>query len=69
MVHSAVVKHVFDVQVEVVLVGADRPHQLGYVVGVQGAGLRWQTTGQVGEANVGHALQTGEFTVDSVDSV
>lgn len=62
MVHGAVVKGFFDVQVEVVLVGADGADQLGDVVGVQRAGLRGQTTGQVGVADVSHALWWGGFT-------
>lgn len=57
VVHGAVVKHVLDVQVKVLLVGADGPHQLCDVVGVQSAGLSWQTAGQVCVANVSHSLK------------
>lgn len=56
VVHGAVVEGFLDVQVEVVLVGADGAQQLGDVVGVQRAGLRGQATGQVGVADVSHAL-------------
>lgn len=62
VVHSAVVEGFLDVQVEVVLVGADGAQQLGDVVGVQRAGLRGQTTGQVGVADVSHALRWWRFT-------
>lgn len=58
VIHGPVIKHVLDVQVKVLLVGADGPYQLCDVVGVQGAGLRGQTAGQVRVADVGHALQT-----------
>ena len=57
VVHGPVVKHVLDIEVEVVLVGADGPHQLGDVVGVQSAGLCWQTARQVCVADMGHSLQ------------
>lgn len=57
MVHGSVVEVLLDVEEEVLLVGADGPHQLGDVVGVQGAGLGGQTAGQVGEADVGHSLK------------
>lgn len=58
MVHGAVVEHVLDVQVKVLLVGADGPHQLCDVVGVQSAGLSGQTTRQVRVANVSHPLKS-----------
>lgn len=57
VIHGSVVKNVLDVEEKVLLVWTDGPQQLGDVVGVQGAGLRWQTAGQVGVANVGHSLQ------------
>lgn len=57
MIHSSIVKTVLDIQVKVVLVGADCPHQLSDVVGVQSAGLCGQTAGQVRVANMGHSLQ------------
>lgn len=56
VVHGAVVKGFLDVQVEVFLVGADGAQQFGDVVGVERAGLRGQTTGQVGVSDVSHAL-------------
>lgn len=58
VIHGPVVKHVLDVEVKVLLVGADGPHQLCDVVGVQSAGLRGQTAGQIRVADVRHALQT-----------
>lgn len=57
MVHGPVVKHLLDVEVKVLLVRADGPHQLCDIVGVQSAGLRRQTAGQVCVADVSHSLQ------------
>lgn len=57
VVHGPVVKRILDVQIKVLLVRADGTHQLGDVVGVQRAGLCGQTAGQVGVANVSHALR------------
>lgn len=56
VIHGAVVKLFLYVQVEVLRVGADGPHQLGDVVGVQSAGLCRQTAGQVCVANMSHSL-------------
>lgn len=41
MIHGPVVKLLLDIKVKVLLVGADGPDQLGDVVGIQSAGLRW----------------------------
>lgn len=57
VVHGPIVKHFLDIEVKVLLVGADGPHQLSDVVGVQSAGLRRQTAGKVGVADVGHSLK------------
>lgn len=56
MSHGPVVKHLLDIKEKVLLAGADGPHQLSDVVGVQGAGLCRQTAGQVCVADVGHTL-------------
>lgn len=56
VIHGPVVKRLLDVEVKVLLVGADGPHQLGDVVWVQRAGLRWQATGQVCVADMGYTL-------------
>lgn len=63
VIHGPVIKDVLDVEVKVLLVGADGPHQLCDVVGVQSAGLRGQTAGQIRVADVRHALQTGKGVV------
>lgn len=39
MIHGPIVKHVLDVEVEVLLIWADRSQQLSDVVGIQSAGL------------------------------
>lgn len=57
VVHGPVVKHLLDIEVKVVLVGADCSYQLCDVVGVQSAGLCRQTAGQVCVANMGHSLK------------
>lgn len=57
MVHGPVVKLFLDIEVKVLLVRADGPHQLGDVVGVQGAGLCGQTAGQVCVANMCYSLK------------
>lgn len=57
MVHGSVIKRVLNIEVKVVLVRADGPHQLSDVIRVQSAGLCWQTAGQVCVANVGHSLK------------
>lgn len=57
VVHGPVVKCFLDVEVKVLHVGADGPHQLRDVVGVQSAGLRRQTAGQVRVADVSHSLK------------
>lgn len=61
MIHGPVVKHILDIEVKVLLVWADCPKQLSDVVGVQGAGLRRQTAGDVCVANVGHSLTGNMF--------
>ena len=45
MVHGSIVKRVLNIEVKVVLVRADGPHQLSDVVRVQSAGLCRQTAG------------------------
>ena len=57
MIHGPIVEHILDIQVKVLLVRADCPHQLSDVVGIQSAGLGWQTAGQVCIANMGHPLK------------
>lgn len=66
VIHGPVVKRVLDVDEKVVLVGTDGPHQLGDVVGVQGAGLRGQTAGEIRVADVRHSLR--RETGGSVDA-
>lgn len=56
VIHGPVIKHVLYVDVKVLLVGADGPHQLCDVVGVESAGLRGQTAGEVRKADVRHSL-------------
>lgn len=41
VIHGPIVELVFDIKVKVLLVRADRPDQLGDVVGIQSAGLSW----------------------------
>lgn len=56
VIQGSVVELVFHIKVKVVLVWADCSQQFSDVVGVQRAGLRWQTAGQVCVANMGHSL-------------
>lgn len=57
MIHGPVVEHFLDIEEKVLRAGTDGPHQLSDVVGVQSAGLCWQTAGQVCEADMGHSLK------------
>lgn len=66
VIHGPVIKRVLDVEVKVLLVGADGPHQLCDVVGVQSAGLRGQTAGQIRVADVRHALQTQKGVLGTI---
>lgn len=56
VVQRSVVKGLLGLVVEVLLVRADGLQQLQHVVGVQRAGLCGHAAGQVGVANVRHAL-------------
>lgn len=57
MVHGPVVKRFLDIEVKVLLAGADGPHQFSDVVGVQSAGLCRQTAGQVCVADMSNSLK------------
>lgn len=57
VVHGPIVKRFLDIEVEVLLVGADGPHQLSDVVGIQSAGLCRQTAGKVCVADMGDSLK------------
>lgn len=54
--HCAKVKVIFHFKVKVILVRADGLQELGDVVGVQGAGLRGHSAGEVSVAYMSDAL-------------
>lgn len=68
MIHGPIVKCILDFKMEVLLVRADCPHQLGDVVGVQSAGLCWQAAGQVCVADMSHPLNKDEKELFGIQS-